>query len=539
MARILVVDDEEGIREFVAEALELSGHEAQTADSGDAAARVLARRSFDLLFTDLKMPGTLDGIGLLRKVKAEQPHLEVVVLTAHGSVDTAVEAMKLGAFDYLQKPVGSLTELRLLARRALEHRALVASRERQALDAPPTTPLSHGAPAMEKVVDALRKVARTNATVLLTGESGTGKEVAARQVHAWSGRADGPFVAINCAALSENLLESELFGHEKGAFTGASSTRRGRVELADGGTFFLDEVGELKPALQVKFLRVLQERQFERVGGNRTICCAINDTGQASSSVPYIDTRFFGFAYGDESAGDRVMDVQYASATEYVGTTMNGNKTMFGVNFADGRIKGYPSGRTPNGEKLFAVKYVRGNPRYGKNTFRKNSDGTVSDAATGLQWQQKESGKALTWQQALAHCEGLKLAGKTDWRLPNAKELHSIVDYTRAPKVTGTAAIDPVFSVTEVASYYWTGTTHLEGPADILGNQAVYIAFGRALGYMQIPPGSGTPTLMDVHGAGAQRSDPKAGDPSRFPYGRGPQGDVIRIYNYVRCVRSL
>jgi two-component system response regulator FlrC len=179
--------------------------------------------------------------------------------------------MKIGAYDYLQKPVGSPTELRLLVRRALERHRLLALEERTSrVDVAPIT-LGYGDPAMEPVTEALAKVARTSATVLLLGESGTGKEVAARAIHARSDRTTQPFMVVNCAALSETLLESELFGHEKGAFTGASERRRGRIELADGGTFFLDEIGELKPALQAKLLRVIQERRFERVGGTRTI----------------------------------------------------------------------------------------------------------------------------------------------------------------------------------------------------------------------------------------------------------------------------
>ena len=193
------------------------------------------------------MPG-MDGLELLRRVREAQPEVEVVVITAHGKVDSAVEAMRLGAFDYLQKPLGSLAELRLLVRRAAERRALRSFREvvHVGRDEPE---LSHGAAVMRPVIDALRKVAATDATVLLVGESGTGKEVAARAVHRWSRREAGPFVAVNCAALSESLLESELFGHERGAFTGAATRRRGRIELAQGGTFFLDEVGELAPGL--------------------------------------------------------------------------------------------------------------------------------------------------------------------------------------------------------------------------------------------------------------------------------------------------
>lgn len=271
MARILVVDDEEDIRSFLADALHAEGHDVAEAPDGEEAWSRLRAEGFHLVLTDLRMP-RMDGMELLRRLRQTQPEVEVIVLTAHGSVDSAVEAMKLGAFEYLQKPISGPAELRLVVSRALERRSLadareegVRSREREGFR------LSYGAPAMTTVEDALRKVAKTTSTVLLQGESGTGKEVAARAIHAWSPRRDGPFVAVNCAALPESLLESELFGHEKGAFTGAVDRRRGRVELADGGTFFLDEIGELKPDLQAALLRVLETRSFERVGGSQTI----------------------------------------------------------------------------------------------------------------------------------------------------------------------------------------------------------------------------------------------------------------------------
>ena len=257
-----------------------------------------------------------------------------------------------------------------------------------------------------------------------------------------------------------------------------------------------------------------------------------------SDPTPFIDNDIFRFQYGKEEDGDRIIDSQFATCTRYVSTTMRGNETMFGVNFADGRIKGYPTrGRRRGGQKGFYVLYVRGNPEYGKNAFKDNGNGTVTDHATGLTWMKADSGKGMNWADALAYAESLELAGHADWRLPNAKELQSIVDYTRSPDKTGSAAIDPVFETTgivnelKVKDYpsYWTGTTHVR--AGGRGSAAAYVAFGRAMGCMH-------GRWMDVHGAGCQRSDPKDGNPADYPQGRGPQGDAIRILNYVRCVRG-
>ncbi|MBN1546688.1 MAG: DUF1566 domain-containing protein [Syntrophaceae bacterium] len=267
---------------------------------------------------------------------------------------------------------------------------------------------------------------------------------------------------------------------------------------------------------------------------------------------PFIDTTYFDFKYGDPTEGNRIIDAQYWSSTQYVSTTMMGNKTAFGVNFADGRIKGYPCdligppGRQHPARPQF-VRYVRGNPDYGKNRFVDNKNGTISDLATSLMWIKQDSKKAMNWQDALRYAESLEYAGYSDWRLPNAKELQSIVDYSRSPRTTGSAVIDPLFDISEITDeggktnypYFWTSTTHVSA-ANHRGsaNSAVYLAFGEALGYMKIPPWATDYQLLDVHGAGAQRSDFKAGDPMQFPLGRGPQGDIIRIYNYVRCVRT-
>jgi len=257
--------------------------------------------------------------------------------------------------------------------------------------------------------------------------------------------------------------------------------------------------------------------------------------------IPFIDTEYFDFAYGDTSAGERIIDAQYASITKYVATTMGGDETMFGVNFADGRIKGY--GLTLFGsDKTFLVIYVRGNSEYGQNDFSDNGDGTITDNATGLIWAQDDSGAGLNWKEALAWVaqkNAENYLGYKDWRLPNVKELQSIVDYTRSPATTGSAALDPLFNATAITNEagatdypcYWSSTTHANWTSSP-GQFGAYVAFGRGMGYMNN-------TWMDVHGAGAQRSDPKSGDPTDWPTGLGPQGDAIRIYNYVRLVRDV
>jgi len=268
-----------------------------------------------------------------------------------------------------------------------------------------------------------------------------------------------------------------------------------------------------------------------------------NGNSDARPPVAYLNTRFFDFRFGDETQGERLIDSQYWSSTEYVGLTMRGNATVFGVNFADGRIKGYPRDTGPRGQPAtHFVRLVRGNPEYGKNRFVDNGDGTVSDLATGLMWSQADSGKGLNWGEALAYCAKLKLAAFSDWRLPNAKELQSIVDYTRAPDARDAErrgpAVDPFFKMTDGEAWFWSSTTHLEGSRPS-GRCAVYVAFGRAMGFMPGPDGQ--KRAVNVHGAGAQRSDPKSGDPKapQWVGGRGPQGDEVRIFNYARAVRNM
>ena len=258
------------------------------------------------------------------------------------------------------------------------------------------------------------------------------------------------------------------------------------------------------------------------------------DVSDSSGLTPFIDDIFM-FEYGNPQDGDRIIDSQFATSTKYVSTTMKGDETMFGVNFADGRIKGYGLS-LHNKEKTFFTLYVRGNPDYGVNDFIDNNDGTISDNATGLLWTQSNSSEGMNWSEALSYCETLDYSGIDEWRLPDAKELQSIVDYTRSPDTTQSAAIDPMFYTTSIINeagqvdypVFWSSTTHANV---IKGANAAYVSFGRAMGNMN-------GTWMDVHGAGAQRSDPKAGSADRWPNGHGPQGDAIRIDNFARCVYS-
>lgn len=259
------------------------------------------------------------------------------------------------------------------------------------------------------------------------------------------------------------------------------------------------------------------------------------DDDNTSGLIPFIDIDYFDFAYGDTDAGERIIDAQYASSTKYVDENEN---LLFGVNFADGRIKGYGLLSPMGGEKTFLVQYVRGD-NYGENHFVDNGDGTVTDEATGLMWMQDDSGEGMNWEDALNFASNYRYSEYTDWRLPNAKELQSILDYTRSPGTSGSAAIDPVFVCTQITNEanqtdyaaYWSSTTH-ENWSQVNGGSAAYVNFGRSMGYMMNQ-------WRDVHGAGAQRSDPQVGDPGDYPYGHGPQGDAIRILNYVRLVRNI
>lgn len=269
---ILIVDDEKNIREGLSKALALAGYRTLMAATGSEAVRLLERDAVDLVISDLRMPG-LSGEQLLRRVVSAYPAIPVIILTGHGTIESAVTAMHAGAYDFLTKPV-NLDRLELLVKRALSRRQLVLENltlQRELERRTTAHQLVTASPAMKRAWEVVEQVAPSRASVLITGESGVGKELVADAIHSLSPRRAAKFVKVHCAALTETLLESELFGHERGAFTGAVSRRRGRFELADGGTIFLDEIGEISQNIQIKLLRILQERAFERVGGEETI----------------------------------------------------------------------------------------------------------------------------------------------------------------------------------------------------------------------------------------------------------------------------
>ena len=297
MRSVLVVDDKDMLRESVAMTLERAGFTVRAAPDGTAALESVSKERPDAVVTDMRMPG-MTGMELLERLRALDDELPVIVMTAFGTIETAVKAVRLGAFDYLTKPFEG-DELVICVKRALEHRALV--RENALLRA--TGPASAAGPSasasrlgsarligdsdvMKRLREHVETLADSGGTILITGESGSGKEVVARAVHECSPRRDGPLLAMNCAALSESLLESELFGHERGSFTGADRLRKGRFELADGGTLLLDEISEISPKIQAKLLRVLQERAFERVGSSTTMGIDVRVIGTSNRDLP-------------------------------------------------------------------------------------------------------------------------------------------------------------------------------------------------------------------------------------------------------------
>ena len=269
--KILVVDDEPLMRKFLEEGLKRKGYLVEIAENGKEAFGKLLKGSFDLVVTDMKMPD-VSGLDVVRKAKELSPHTQVIVMTAHGTIENAVEAMRLGAFHYILKPF-TFDALAVLIKKAEEHQQLVGENIylREQLDERCKHTIIANSPVMKKILDEAIKISKSNASVFIQGESGTGKEVIAAAIHAHSLRAQNPYIRVNCAAVPDTLIESEFFGHEKGAFTGANNKRIGRFELANNGTLLLDEVTEIPLNLQPKLLRAIQEHEFERVGGSRPV----------------------------------------------------------------------------------------------------------------------------------------------------------------------------------------------------------------------------------------------------------------------------
>jgi len=351
-------------------------------------------------------------------------------------------------------------------------------------------------------------------------------------------------------AITSTITEGNAFYGQDANYAGnePSYTDNGDGTITDNvtGLMWEQDMGE-----KLSFEEAFTKAEESTLGGYsdwrvptiKELYSLILFTGQVNGEKAikmFIDTDYFNQPIGNTDIGEREIDAQTWSSTEYVGLTMNGDETIFGVNFIDGRIKGYPKYKksTGNANKMY-FRMVRGNVDYGKNNFIDNEDGTISDLATGLMWQQADDGQSRDWEEALSYAENLELANHSDWRLPNAKELQSIVDYTRSPQTTQSPAIDPIFATTEINDpdgnsgqypFFWTSTTHLDGVNPYAS--AAYVAFGEGQGKMN-------GVLMDVHGAGCQRSDPKSGDRNDYPQFQGPQGDVRYVYNFVRCVRNI
>lgn len=270
---LLIIDDEKNIREGLANDFEMEGYNVKIAENGKIALDILSKGDIDLVITDLRMPGGVSGDDIIQFVTREMPGIPVIVLTGHGSIDEAVKAMQNGAYNFLTKPL-NLEQLELTVKRALQGRELKIQNQqlqKEVASAKSSEAVIGKSVAMQKVMTLVKKVADARISVLITGESGVGKNVVANAIHSLSARKENSLITVHCAALSETLLESELFGHEKGSFTGAENLHKGKFELAHGGTIFLDEIGEINQTVQVKLLRVLQERKFERVGGEQTI----------------------------------------------------------------------------------------------------------------------------------------------------------------------------------------------------------------------------------------------------------------------------
>ncbi len=299
--KILIVDDEMSVRKSLEEWFREDGFQVVTAEDGEAALRQMPQGPYDIIVVDLKMPG-MDGITLQKRVREIDRDAAIIILTAYASVETAVEALKLGAFDYITKPVDP-DDLSHVVQNALRQRELTEENLRlreKVSELTGPTPIIGESPAMRRVLDLLHTVAETDSTVVIRGESGTGKELVARAIHAQSRRRFFPIVAVNCGSIAETLLESELFGHEKGAFTGAQYRRKGKIELAHGGTLFLDEIGDVSPKMQIDLLRVLETRRFARVGGDqevtsdfRLVCATNKDLEQLVAEQRFREDLYY------------------------------------------------------------------------------------------------------------------------------------------------------------------------------------------------------------------------------------------------------
>lgn len=353
----------------------------------------------------------------------------------------------------------------------------------------------------------------------------------------------------NNSIITEPLIGEAFYGQDANYITNIPSyTDNGDGTISDDitGLMWEQDMGE-----KISYTEAFVKAESATLGGHtdwrvptvKELYSLILFTGrvQGESAIEmFININYFNQPLGDVSLGEREIDAQTWSSTQYVGQTMNGSETVFGVNFVDGRIKGYPRLKPGSGTaNTMYFRMVRGNTEYGLNNFVDNGDSTISDLATGLMWQKSDDGIARNWEQAHFYSENLDLASHNDWRLPNAKELQSIVDYTRSPQTTSSPAINSIFETTEINDpngnagqypFFWTSTTHLDGANPYSG--AVYIAFGEGLGQMN-------GELMDVHGAGCQRSDPKSGDINDYPQYFGPQGDLRNVFNYVRAVRTI
>ncbi|MBI4534634.1 MAG: sigma-54-dependent Fis family transcriptional regulator, partial [Ignavibacteriae bacterium] len=283
MKSVLVVDDEKDIREWIKKTLEYRKFEVHFSENGPSALARIHESSFDLVLLDVKMPG-MDGLAVLQKIKETHPDLPVVMISGHGTIETAVEATKRGAYDFLQKPL-DLDRLVIVLRNAIEQKHLISEYKQMKEKVEGMEAILGESPTIKEVLTVIERVAPTDARVLITGENGVGKELVAKAIHRLSRRRGNPLVEVNCAAIPNELIESELFGHEKGAFTGATNQRIGKFEMADGGTIFLDEIGDMSLNAQAKVLRALEEGRIERVGGNKQISVDVRVIAATNKNV--------------------------------------------------------------------------------------------------------------------------------------------------------------------------------------------------------------------------------------------------------------